>query len=269
MAKARARVTNTDDYLAGLGADQRAALTRLRELIRQAAPAAEECISYQLPAFRQGKVLVGFGAATKHCSFYPMSSRTVEAFREELAPYDFSKGVIRFAADKPLPATLIRNLVKARLAENEGRATSSKAVARKKGRQPAKNPPVGQSDPTVADFMRTLKHPLKKDFEAARRILLSVDPSIQEGIKWKAPSFRTKDYFATLFLRSIDRVQFIFHFGAKVKDHSKAGVQVPDPAGLIEWLAKDRCIVTLGVGKELNANRAAFEAIVRRWIQLV
>ncbi len=108
-----------DAYLAALPADQRAALDRLRKTIRSAAPDAEECISYRLPAFRQPQgMLVAFGATPNHCAFYLMSSKTVEAHRGELAGYDTSKGTIRFAADDPLPPALVRKLVKARMAEN-------------------------------------------------------------------------------------------------------------------------------------------------------
>jgi uncharacterized protein YdhG (YjbR/CyaY superfamily) len=113
-----AKPRTIDEYLATLGEDQRAALEKLRKAIRAAAPKAEECISYQLPAFRQNGMLVGFGATAKHCAFYLMSGTTVEAHREELSGYDTSKGTIRFQPDEPLPAALVRKLVKARLAEN-------------------------------------------------------------------------------------------------------------------------------------------------------
>jgi uncharacterized protein YdhG (YjbR/CyaY superfamily) len=80
---------------------------------------AEECISYGLPAFRlNGKVLVVFRAAANHCAFHPMSGATVAAHRVELAGYDTSPGTIRFQPTDPLPARLIRKLVKARIAEN-------------------------------------------------------------------------------------------------------------------------------------------------------
>jgi|SRR5271157_5083155 len=108
-----------DDYLAVLSDDKRAALEKLRKTIRAVAPKAEECISYRLPAFRlNGRMLVAFGATANHCAFYPMSSSAVEAFKEELKAYKTSKGTIRFQADKPLPAVLVRKLVKARIAEN-------------------------------------------------------------------------------------------------------------------------------------------------------
>ena len=117
-----ARPRTIDEYLAALSADKRAALEKLRKTIRVAAPKAEECISYQLAAFRlNGRPLVAFGATADHCAFYPMSSSTVEAHKDELKGYDTSKGAIRFQADSPLPAALVRKLIKARIAENIGR----------------------------------------------------------------------------------------------------------------------------------------------------
>jgi uncharacterized protein YdhG (YjbR/CyaY superfamily) len=108
-----------DEYLATLSDDKRAALEKLRKTIKAAAPKAEECISYRLPAFRlNGKLLVAFGAAAKHCAFYPMSSSTVAAHKADLKDYDTGKGTIRFQPDHPLPAALVRKLVKARIAEN-------------------------------------------------------------------------------------------------------------------------------------------------------
>ena len=121
-AKPKTKVTTIDEYLAAVSADKRAALDKLRKTIKAAAPKAEECISYGLAAFRlNGKPLVAFGAGANHCAFYPMSGYTVEAHKDELKNYDTSKGTIRFPADKPLPVALVRKLVKARIAENEGR----------------------------------------------------------------------------------------------------------------------------------------------------
>jgi uncharacterized protein YdhG (YjbR/CyaY superfamily) len=112
------KVKTVDEYLARLSDDKRAALQKLRKTIRAAAPRAEECISYQLPAYRLNGMLVAFGATANHCAFYPMSASTVTAHREELRDYDTNKGTIRFQPDNPLPASLVRKLVKARIAEN-------------------------------------------------------------------------------------------------------------------------------------------------------
>ena len=107
-----------DRYLAALADDKRAALEKLRRQIKAAAPKAEECMSYGIPGFRlNGKWLVSYGAAKKHCAFYPGS--IVQRFKKELKNYDTSKGTIRFPADEPLPGTLVRKIVKARIAEQK------------------------------------------------------------------------------------------------------------------------------------------------------
>jgi len=105
-----------DDYLAAVSDDKRAALETLRRTIKAAAPEAEECISYGLPAFRlNGKLVVAYGAAANHCAFYPGS--TLKAFKNELKGYDIGKGTIRFPVNSPLPSALVRKLVKTRIAE--------------------------------------------------------------------------------------------------------------------------------------------------------
>jgi len=110
-----------DEYLAPLSNEKRAALEKLRKDIKSAAPKAEECISYQVPGFRLGgRLLVSFGAATNHCAFYP-GAYPIAAHKDELKAYGTSKGTIRFPADKPLPATLVRKLVKSRIAEYSAR----------------------------------------------------------------------------------------------------------------------------------------------------
>ncbi len=122
-----AKPTTIDEYLAGVSPAQRAALQKIRRSIRAAAPKAEECISYGLAAFKlDGRPLVAFGASAGHCAFFPMSGTTVADHAAELEGYDTSKGTIRFAADKPLPAALVRKLVKARIAENAARAKKPK-----------------------------------------------------------------------------------------------------------------------------------------------
>ena len=120
-----------DDYLATLSADRRAALEKLRKSIHSAVPEAEECIAYGIPAFRwNGKSVAGFSASQEHCSYFPMSGSVVAALQEELKKYDSSKGTIRFPASKPLTAALVKKLVKARMAEIEGKSKTP----RKKGK---------------------------------------------------------------------------------------------------------------------------------------
>ena len=115
-----------DEYLDRLTREKRAALEKVRKAIRSAAPRAEECICYGIPAYRvDGTFLFGFGAAAQHCAFYP-GAFPLEAHREELGGYDTSKGTIRFPPERPLPAALVRKLVKSRLAERVPGKPSSK-----------------------------------------------------------------------------------------------------------------------------------------------
>ncbi len=160
------RPRDIDAYLAPLPDDQRAALQRVRELVQKAAPAAEESISYGLPAFRQGKALVAFGATKSHCAFYPLSPAVLASFGAELAGYSTSKGTIRFRPEKPLPAALIRRLVKARLAEiGAGPAAPAPPAQRTAARKPAaKKPPAGKT----ADALPPLSAPARRALEAAR-----------------------------------------------------------------------------------------------------
>jgi uncharacterized protein YdhG (YjbR/CyaY superfamily) len=124
--KSRNDATSVDEYLAALRPKERAALENLRKTILAAVPGAEERISYKLPAvFVDGKVVVWYGAAEKHCAFYP--GAVVQAFADELAGYETSKGTVRFQPEAPLPAALVRKLVKAAIAKRaKPKATSGK-----------------------------------------------------------------------------------------------------------------------------------------------
>ena len=107
-------------YLRAVPPAPRAALQKLRQTIKAAAPEATEVISYGIPMFKHHGMLVGFAAFKQHCSLF-MSTYFTKVFKKELAAYEVSKGTIRFTADKPLPKALVRKLVKARIAQNERR----------------------------------------------------------------------------------------------------------------------------------------------------
>lgn len=112
------RANAVDDYLDGLTAENRATLQKVRRAIRSAAPEAEECMSYGMPAFRLGgELIAGFRAAARHCSFHPMSGDTVRTLQKDLAGYETSRGTIRFSPRAGLPSALVRKLVRTRIAE--------------------------------------------------------------------------------------------------------------------------------------------------------
>jgi uncharacterized protein YdhG (YjbR/CyaY superfamily) len=116
-----------DEYLASVNSDHRHALQKIRQTIHAVAPNTEECICYGIPAFRlNGRSLVFFGAWANHCALYPGSSATLKKFRSELRDFQTSKGTLRFSPGKPLPVALVKRLVKARIAENNDRATTKR-----------------------------------------------------------------------------------------------------------------------------------------------
>ena len=121
MAATRKK-SDVDAYLAKLPPRVRGALQRLRKVIKSVAPEATEQISYGIPAFRQGRLLVSYAAFKNHCSFFVMSMKVLDANAEELAPWMAGRGTMRFTVEKPLPVALVKRLVKARLAENAQRS---------------------------------------------------------------------------------------------------------------------------------------------------
>lgn len=151
---------NHDEYLAALPADQRQALQALRTMIRAAAPQAEETISYGICAFREGVMLVGYGATAKHCAFFLMSNQTTTTHAADLKGYDLSTGTIRFQPDRPLPMALVQKLVRTRQGENAARlmakpkpAAAKKAMAKKAA--PKKVATKAPSDPKKIDRKKT------------------------------------------------------------------------------------------------------------------
>lgn len=111
-------------YIASVPTEARPTLRRLRKEIRAAIPGAEELISYGVPAYKvDGRLVLGFGAAKAHCSVYVMSPAVMRLFRARLKKFEVTKGAIRFVPENPLPVSLIRALVKARVAENGGSGT--------------------------------------------------------------------------------------------------------------------------------------------------
>jgi uncharacterized protein YdhG (YjbR/CyaY superfamily) len=121
-AKKSVPAKDVEAYLASAPQELRAVLENLREAIKAAAPKAEEVISYQIPTYKYHGPLVHFVARASYCSFIAVSKTVLEKFKNELANFDTSGTTIHFTADNPLPAALVKKIVKARVAENEARA---------------------------------------------------------------------------------------------------------------------------------------------------
>ncbi|UXH79122.1 DUF1801 domain-containing protein [Roseateles amylovorans] len=116
--------------------------------------------------------------------------------------------------------------------------------------------------------MADLTHACKPEVQALRAVILGADPSIEEGVKWNAPSFRTTEYFATLHLRAKDRVGLILHLGAKVREASTA-VDIQDPDHVLKWLAKDRAMIEYASVSEIEAHAASLRVLLSQWIRHV
>lgn len=121
-------------------------------------------------------------------------------------------------------------------------------------------------DPAVAEFLRQLEHPLKPEIEAVVGLIRGADPAIGEGIKWKAPSFKVGEYFATVNLREAKAVQIILHLDAKVRPDIKTRLPIDDASKLLQWLSHDRASVKFRNQDDIDHHGPAFQAIIRQWI---
>ena len=149
------------------------------------------------------------------------------------------------------------------------KSTSATKAAPVKKARPAEAAGGAQESAEVAAFLQTLAHPRKAEVQALRALILGVDPSVREAIKWNAPSFHTTEHFATFNLRGKDGVRLVLHTGAKLRETARDGVKVEDPAGLLEWLAPDRCLVTFADAADVRARGPALQALLREWLRAV
>jgi len=116
----------------------------------------------------------------------------------------------------------------------------------------------------VDRFLQELDHPLKEGIELLRLAILNSNDQITERIKWNAPSFGYDDDRVTFKLRPADRIQLIFHRGAKVKGTS--GFTFEDTSGLLTWAAPDRAVVTLRDASEVDEHEAALITVINAWL---
>src|SRR5580658_215695 len=120
-AKSKSAPKTVEEYLDAIPEPTRSTLNTIRAAIRAAAPPeSTEVISYGIPAFRHQEILIWYAGFSKHCSLFPTAA-VIEAFKKELNGFVLSKGTIQFPTDKPLPATLVKKMVKARLAHIESK----------------------------------------------------------------------------------------------------------------------------------------------------
>jgi uncharacterized protein YdhG (YjbR/CyaY superfamily) len=124
VARPRADAPKTvDEYMARVPEPARTTLSKVRALIRSVVPAeTTEVLSYGIPTFRHKGALVAFAAFKEHCSLFPLGSSALDTMRADVKPYRVAKGTLHFPTDKPMPAPLLKKILKARIAQNEQRS---------------------------------------------------------------------------------------------------------------------------------------------------
>lgn len=120
---------------------------------------------------------------------------------------------------------------------------------------------------TVEAYIAALDHPLRPDIEALRRLILSIDASVGEEVKWNSPSFHAGEHFATMRLNGREPLQLILHLGAKKACMPDGAIE--DASGLLRWLGPDRACVTFIAPGQVQAREDALRAILQQWIRHV
>ena len=226
-------------------------------------PVAAVSVSSQAVAKEQVTQRVVAKSASKSAPRVPTSDRVVA---------DDSQPVAATSKSKPAPrASSTRDAASEWIAAAERAKAAQPVVVPEAQKRPAPAAPIAApaaAAPTSADsadvdaFLRDCDHPRVAEFEQVRKLILDASHSISEGIKWSAPSFRTEEWFATLHVRDPQKVQVVFHLGAK-KSEGTQRVPVGAPEGMVEWLAPDRCMVTV---EDVKRRGKALQAFVRAWI---
>jgi uncharacterized protein YdhG (YjbR/CyaY superfamily) len=244
-------VKTVDQYMDTVPEEARVTLEKVRASIRSAAPKAEEVISYGIPTYKLNGSLIGFGVASKHCGLYVMSYEVMDEFKSDLKKYDTATSTIRFPFDKPLPATLVKKIVQARIKENDAlkaKKSKNKVTAIKSA-----------EDEEVAGFMNKLKHPFKAEVEAVRSIIKNANKNIAERIKWKAPSYYYKEDMVTFNLWEKKQVHLVFHHPAIVKIKSP----------LLEGNYDKRRMTYFKTMDEIKANKKELVRIINELVKAI
>jgi uncharacterized protein YdhG (YjbR/CyaY superfamily) len=243
--------TSVDDYIAAFPSATQQLLKRIRSIIRNTAPDAVESISYGMPAYKNnGKPLVYFAGYEKHIGFYATPTGHT-AFKKELSSYKQGKGSVQFPLEEKLPVDLIERIVKFRLEETN----TKKAVPAEK--QKVKK--AGTDEEAVTKYMKQLKHELKEEVEVLRQLIRKTSSTLQERIKWNAPSYYTTTDLFTFNLSNPSLIRLIFHHPTIVKINSP----------LLEGNYKDRRIIIFKSATEITAAKKELSRIIKLQLDLV
>ncbi len=253
-------VNTVDDYLKALPENVRGVLEKLRKTIKSAAPLAEEMISYGMPAYKYQGSLVYMAAFKDHCSFFPGSSQIIKLI-DELKAYKTSKGTIQFTVGKPLPAALVKKIVKARVEENLARQ-SAKAVSKSSKKIAASKEAhagLSKEEKQVLEYMSKLKGKQKEDVDTVRNLIKKSSSKLNERIKWNAPSYYYKEDIVTFGPYKPGKLLLVFHHPAVVKVKSE----------LLQGEYKDRRLVYFNDAKEAVKSKKELVRIINEIINKI
>jgi len=261
MAMKTVPAKSVDEYLIALPKDVRVVLGNLRHTIKSMAPMAEEVISYGMPGYKYYGMLVYMAAFKDHCSFFPGSSQIIKLY-DELKEFKTSKGTIQFTVDKPLPAALVKKIVKARMLENEAKYAAKRVMKVRKnmGEITKKvNPTAAKEEEQVMAYMNKLKGRQKEDVETLRKIIKKSNTKLRERIKWNAPSYYFNQDIVTFGPYRPDKLLLVFHHPAVVNVKSE----------LLQGEYKDRRLVYFKDGKEAEKNKKELTRIINEIIKQI
>ncbi len=250
------KVSDVDQYIAGFSPAVRKQLEQVRKTIRDNAPDAVEGISYGMPGFKYlGKPLVYFAGYENHIGFYATPTGH-EAFKKDLAGYKTGKGSVQFPLTVPLPLALIKKIVLFRVKENEGMVSAKKKTTvtpvKKKAAPAAKDPDQ------VKEWLDKQEPALRKEINAVRKLIIKAAPSVNERIKWNAPSYYTTVDLFTFGPYKNNRILLVFHHPAIVKIKSP----------LLEGAFKDRRLLYFNNSKEAVKQEKELTRIIRELLSL-
>jgi uncharacterized protein YdhG (YjbR/CyaY superfamily) len=257
-------VTTIDAYIAGFPEATQVLLEQVRQTVRQAAPNAEEAISYGMPTLKQNGNLVHFAAFKNHIGFYP-APQGLEAFKQDLSQYKGAKGSVQFPLDEPLPLALIAKITRFRLAQN-----LAKAEGKSKKKTPAK-PGKGSDQEQVTAHMQQLDPALAKVVETIRQLILSTDTEIGERIKWNNPSFYYTGDMKPFDPKEYKREIAVFNlYKGKIMLVFPSGSKVNDTTGLLEGdYADGRKIAVFKDAEDVESKKTALQYVIKKWLERV
>ena len=237
-----ARPRTIDEYLSPLSTEKRAALGRLRETIRAIIPEAEECITYGIPSFRlAGVVVAGFCATAKGCSYFPFSGSTLGALAHELQAYGQTKSSLHFHPETPLPATLVRKLIKARIAERTSGASQGQPAAE-----------------LISKRIAELGDWRGETLSRMRKLIKEADPDVVEEWKWRGTPNWSHDGIICTGESYKKVVKLTFAKGASLKD----------PARLFNSSLAGNARRAIDIHEGEEVDESAFKVLVRQAVAL-